>query len=160
MKVIIYTKLSHPSDAERYPTHSFCLEQLACGTLCPVCSQRQTPYCPVSSGHSTHLVTVNKPAGPPRSLVLTKEKETCFCSTQQINTYSTNCLLFPTTIHEIHNWYSQQVEKNMKHGALRRQKPFRLIRDGEVGGSGLIISNTYSLHCHHQNDSALRWAAV
>ena len=22
------------------------------------------------------------------------------------------------------------------------------------------ISNTYSLHCHHQNDSALRWAVV
>ena len=27
-------------------------------------------------------------------------------------------------------------------------------RDGEVGGSGIFISNTYSLHCHHQNDSA------
>ena len=23
-----------------------------------------------------------------------------------------------------------------------------------------FISNTYSLHCYHQNDSALRWAAV
>ena len=23
-----------------------------------------------------------------------------------------------------------------------------------------FISNTYSLHCHHQNDSALRWAVV
>ena len=46
-----------------------------------------------------------------------------------------------------------------KHGALRPQKPLRLIRDGEVGGSGSFISNTYSLHCHHQNDSAFRWAA-
>ena len=27
-------------------------------------------------------------------------------------------------------------------------------------GVGNFISNTYSLHCHHQNDSALRWAAV
>ena len=27
-------------------------------------------------------------------------------------------------------------------------------------GVGNSISNTYSLHCHHQNDSALRWAAV
>ena len=37
----------------------------------------------------------------------------------------------------------------------------RLIRDGEVGGSGIFfISNTYSLHCHPQNDSALRWAVV
>ena len=25
-----------------------------------------------------------------------------------------------------------------KHGALRPQKPLRLIRDGEVGGSGII----------------------
>ena len=44
--------------------------------------------------------------------------------------------------------------------ALRPQKPLRLIRDEEVGGSGIYLSNTYSLHCHHQNDSALRWAAV
>ena len=27
-------------------------------------------------------------------------------------------------------------------------------------GLGIFISNTYSLYCHHQNDSALRWAAV
>ena len=47
-----------------------------------------------------------------------------------------------------------------KHGALRPQKPLRLIRDGEAGRSGIFISNTYSLRCHHQNDSALRWAAV
>ena len=36
----------------------------------------------------------------------------------------------------------------------------RLIRDGEVGGVENFISNTYSLHYHHQNDSALRWAVV
>ena len=47
-----------------------------------------------------------------------------------------------------------------KRGALRPQKPLKLITDGEVGGSGIFISNTYSLRCHHQNDSALRWAAV
>ena len=49
-----------------------------------------------------------------------------------------------------------------KHGALRPQKPLKLIRDGEVGGpgSGIFISNTYLLHCHHRNDSALRRAAV
>ena len=29
-----------------------------------------------------------------------------------------------------------------------------------AGGSGIFISNTYSLRCHHQNGSALRWAAV
>ena len=38
-----------------------------------------------------------------------------------------------------------------KHGALRPQKPLRLIRDGKVGGSGIFISSTCSLHCHHQN---------
>ena len=47
-----------------------------------------------------------------------------------------------------------------KHGALRPQKPLRLIRDGQVGGSTIFISNTYSLHCHHQNDSALRGVAL
>ena len=51
-------------------------------------------------------------------------------------------------------------EHAWKHGALHPQKPLRLIRDGEVGGFGIFISNTYSLHCHHQNDSAFRWAAV
>ena len=51
-----------------------------------------------------------------------------------------------------------QKEGNM--GLDVHRKPLRLIRDGEVGGSGIYISNTYSLHCHHQNDSALRWAAV
>ena len=52
-------------------------------------------------------------------------------------------------------------EEGRKRGALRPQQPLRLIRDGEVGGggSGIVLSNT-SLHCHHQNDSALRWAAV
>ena len=56
--------------------------------------------------------------------------------------------------------YDKPTEKRRKHGALRPQKPLGLIGDGEVGGSGIYISNTYSLHCHHQNDSALRWAAV
>ena len=47
-----------------------------------------------------------------------------------------------------------------KQGALRPQKPLRLIRDGEFGGSGISYLNTYWLHGHHQKDSALRWAAV
>ena len=47
-----------------------------------------------------------------------------------------------------------------KHWASRPQTPLRLIRDGEVGKSGNFIFNTYSLHYHHQNDSALTWAAV
>ena len=48
-----------------------------------------------------------------------------------------------------------------KHWALRLQKPLRLIKDGEVGGGGRDLDlYTYSLHCHHQTDSALRWAAV
>ena len=51
-------------------------------------------------------------------------------------------------------------DRARKLWALRPQKPLRLIRDGEVGGSGNYISNTYSLHCHHQNDSALKWAVV
>ena len=45
-------------------------------------------------------------------------------------------------------------------GLYIHKKPLRLIKDGEVEGSGIFISNTYSLHCHHRNDSALRWAAV
>ena len=47
------------------------------------------------------------------------------------------------------------MEEGRKHGALRPQTPLRLIRDGEVRGSGIFISNNYSLHCHHQNGSAL-----
>ena len=50
-----------------------------------------------------------------------------------------------------------------KHWALRPQKPLRLLRDGEVGGGEGVrdfISNTYSLYCQHQNDSALRWAVA
>ena len=35
-----------------------------------------------------------------------------------------------------------------------------IMRDGEIGVSGIFISKTYSLHCHHQNNSALRWEAV
>ena len=55
---------------------------------------------------------------------------------------------------------SGRAESVRKHGALRPQKPLRLTRNGEVGGSGIFISNAYPLHCHHQNDSALKWAAV
>ena len=37
--------------------------------------------------------------------------------------------------------YAAQVRKvkERKHWALRSQKPLRLIRDGEVGGSGIYI---------------------
>ena len=30
------------------------------------------------------------------------------------------------------------VYEGRKHGALRPQKPLRLLRDGEVGGSGIL----------------------
>ena len=35
-----------------------------------------------------------------------------------------------------------------------------LLGTGKLGGGGVrnFISNTYLLHCHHQIDSALRWA--
>ena len=57
----------------------------------------------------------------------------------------------------MHKWRLLLLRtRSWKHGALRPQKPLRLIRDGEVGGSGIFISNTYSLHRHHQNDSALK----
>ena len=36
----------------------------------------------------------------------------------------------------------------------------RLIRDGGKWEDGYLCPTTYSLHCHHQNDSALRRAAV
>ena len=59
----------------------------------------------------------------------------------------------------IKSFWQADLQKK-KHGVLHPQKPLSLIRDGEVVGSGIFISNTYSLHCHHQNDSALRWAVV
>ena len=61
----------------------------------------------------------------------------------------------------------------MEHEALRPQKPLRLIRDEEVGGSGIYVSNTYLLatlspqdwHCtkvgscvSHFNVSLIVWA--
>ena len=33
-------------------------------------------------------------------------------------------------------------------------------RRGSLGVGNFFISNTFSIYCHHQNDSALRWAAV
>ena len=37
---------------------------------------------------------------------------------------------------------------------------YTILGTGMLGGQEFFISNTYSLHCHHQNDSALRWAVV
>ena len=56
--------------------------------------------------------------------------------------------------------FSAKSEPLRKHGALHPQKTLRLVRDEEVGGSGIFISNTYLLRCHHQAYSALRWTAV
>ena len=53
-------------------------------------------------------------------------------------------------------WSSELSDGQRKHGALRPQKLLRFIWDGEVGGSGIFMSNIHSLHCHHQNDSALK----
>ena len=44
-------------------------------------------------------------------------------------------------------------------GALCWQKPLRLIRDREVGGSGILYL-TPTRYTHRQNDSALRRTAV
>ena len=35
-------------------------------------------------------------------------------------------------------WWWAVLEEGRKHGAFRPQKPLRLIRDGEVGGSGIL----------------------
>ena len=66
---------------------------------------------------------------------------------------------------KLHSWLCRDIimcgwQEGREHGALRPQKPLRLVRDGELGRSGIYISNTKSLRCHHQNDSALRWAVV
>ena len=48
-------------------------------------------------------------------LVLAKEEETYFCSTQQIKTYNKHCLVFPTTIYDVHTTECvkpQQAAKN------------------------------------------------
>ena len=69
-----------------------------------------------------------------------------------------SCIVWPVV-----KWLTDRnvlERKGRKQWALRPQKPLRLNRDGEVGGSGIFIFHTYSLHCHHQNDSALRWAVV
>ena len=46
---------------------------------------------------------------------MAKEKTTYFYSTQQIKTYNKHCLVFPTTIHEMHTTECvkpQQAAKN------------------------------------------------
>ena len=46
-------------------------------------------------------------------------------------------------IKEKPNWHpSVRPSKHWKLWALRPQKPLRLIRDGEVWGSGIFVSNT------------------
>ena len=49
------------------------------------------------------------------------------------------------TWHAMSTCSLQCLTGGRKHGVLRLQKPLRLIRDGEVGGSGIFTSNTYSL---------------
>ena len=61
-----------------------------------------------------------------------------------------------TSLSLCHAW-ARTCRQKKKRGALFPQKPLTLIRDGEVGGSGSFISNTCSLHCHHQNDAAIRY---
>ena len=41
-------------------------------------------------------------------------------------------------LHTLVNWLVAWSLKGRKHWALRPQKPLRLIRDGEVGGSGIL----------------------
>ena len=67
-------------------------------------TQRKTPNCPISSGLSKLYTGSLKCTRIKRDLllvlVLAKEEEAYFCSTQQINTHNEHCLLFPTTIHK------------------------------------------------------------
>ena len=53
---------------------------------------------------------------------------------------------------------SSKKEGNM--GLYVHRNHSGLLGTGKLGGSRIFISYNYSLHCHHQNDSALRWAAV
>ena len=97
------------------------------------------------------------------TLCMTVCEKRCICkafvsvstTVRRISQLSSSC---PGPQHTLHGWRTDG--RREKHGALRPLKPLTLIRDGEVWGSGIFISNTYSLHCHHQNDSALRWAVV
>ena len=44
----------------------------------------------------------------------------------------------PLTSSDTQSRELSEVGKERKHWALRPQKPLRLIRDGEVGGSGIL----------------------
>ena len=79
---------------------------------------------------------------------------------QNMTTKMIKCQDGPTAISTVVGTKSQRQHPKSslgsKHGALRPQKSLGLIGDGEVGGSGIYISNTYSLHCHHQNDFCIK----
>ena len=58
--------------------------------------------------------------------------------------------------------YGLYRRNGKKHGALRPQKPSRLIRDGEDEGGGRGQEFLYLTPTRYTvtNDSTLRWAAV
>ena len=82
------------------------------------------------------------------------------CNTRKVlpTAYADWTLPTPETLPLTSENYSLAKEGNTVLYVHRNHQG--LLGTGKLGGSGIFISNTYSLHCHHQNDSALRWAAV
>ena len=56
--------------------------------------------------------------------------------------------------------YPVQEWKEGNMGLYVHRNHEGLLGTGKLGGREFFVSNTYLLHCHNQNDSALRWAAV
>ena len=72
-------------------------------------------------------------------------------SHNQLCTFHTLINLLVTSLFYIQARH--RMIEGRKHGALRPQKPLRLIRDGEVrGGGGREILYLTPTRCHHQND--------
>ena len=61
---------------------------------------------------------------------------------------------------QTHEQDDRRKDGNM--GLYVHRNHYGLLGTGKLGGGGVgnFMSSTYSLYCHHQIDSALRWAAV
>ena len=70
-----------------------------------------------------------------------------------------NTLTLLTSLVAVDFWVIMQCAPSIrrKHGLYVHRNHEGLLGTGKLGsGEFFFISNTYSLHCHHQNDSALK----
>ena len=116
-------------------------------------TQRLPPLSKVTQRPKFHLTRLRYPPGLPASLsswtntIIIRRTSFCAPPPPRIPT-RTPFFLLPATFPSSLPSLTRPAEKK-KHLALRPQKPFRLIRDGEVGGGGsgnlYLLPNRYTV---------------